>query len=369
MGLSGFLARAGLRRRVGSLLVLSVLVGVAGGAVLGAWAGARRTDTAYPRLLERTAYHDVGVSAPTGLAAFDPEVVRDAPGVERMAIAYGYGAMALAPDGTPDFEIGYFFMAAADAIGQRDMSRPLVLEGRMPAPSDPAEILVNDVSRDLGHGVGSTVDVCLFEFEAIEAYPQPAGEPTANDLRRFVDEICAIHHFEVVGVGRFVDEVGSAEVNQGQAAIWATPGLVDAAGLSPSYSVAAVDLGPGADIVAFDDYVRSRVDPAAGLQVQPIAVRALVIERTMSPYVRALTFFALVGTATSLAVLGPAVARWAATPQDDRLALLAAGVRPAQLRVAAALRGAAVGVAGAGHRGRHRRLGLASIPCRAGAQS
>ena len=137
-------------------------------------------------------------------------------------------------------------------------------------------------------------------------------------------------------------------MNEGQAAIWVTPGLVDTAGLSPSYSVAAVDLGPGVDIAAFDDYVRSRVDPAAGVQVQPVAVRALVIERTMSPYVQALTLFALIGAATSLAVLGPALARWAATHQDDRLALLAAGVRPAQLRLAAALRGAAVGVAGAG---------------------
>ena len=48
------LARARLRARWRSLLGLALLVGVASGAVIAAAIGARRTDTAYARLLEAT---------------------------------------------------------------------------------------------------------------------------------------------------------------------------------------------------------------------------------------------------------------------------------------------------------------------------
>ena len=40
--------RAQLRRRWTSAVVIALLVGTAGGVVLTAYAGARRTDTAYP---------------------------------------------------------------------------------------------------------------------------------------------------------------------------------------------------------------------------------------------------------------------------------------------------------------------------------
>ena len=43
--------RADVRRRWPALLSLALLLGLIGGVVLTAAAGARRTDTAYPRLL------------------------------------------------------------------------------------------------------------------------------------------------------------------------------------------------------------------------------------------------------------------------------------------------------------------------------
>ena len=46
-----FALRADVRRRWPALLSLAVLLGLIGGVVLTAAAGARRTDTAYPRLL------------------------------------------------------------------------------------------------------------------------------------------------------------------------------------------------------------------------------------------------------------------------------------------------------------------------------
>jgi hypothetical protein len=62
------LARARLCARRRALLGLALLVGVASGAVMGAAIGARRTETAYPRLLQATLAEDahVGVPRPRG---------------------------------------------------------------------------------------------------------------------------------------------------------------------------------------------------------------------------------------------------------------------------------------------------------------
>src|SRR6266480_2296440 len=44
-------AKGELRARLGSILALAVIVGVIGGVVIAAAAGAKRTETAYPRFL------------------------------------------------------------------------------------------------------------------------------------------------------------------------------------------------------------------------------------------------------------------------------------------------------------------------------
>src|SRR5262245_65591562 len=56
------LAAHGLRARWRSWAVLVLLVAVAGGAVLAAVAGARRTDSAYPRFLRASNASDVMLS-------------------------------------------------------------------------------------------------------------------------------------------------------------------------------------------------------------------------------------------------------------------------------------------------------------------
>ena len=55
------LARARLRGRRRALLGLTVPIGVAAGAVMAAAIGARRTETAYPRLLQATLAQDLQV--------------------------------------------------------------------------------------------------------------------------------------------------------------------------------------------------------------------------------------------------------------------------------------------------------------------
>lgn len=94
--------RAEFRARWRALLVVALLVGLAGGAVLASLAGARRTDTAYSRLVEKTDAWDVLVNPDLGTdsaleigdVAVLPQVEqadRVGPHRERRGVGHGHG--------------------------------------------------------------------------------------------------------------------------------------------------------------------------------------------------------------------------------------------------------------------------------------
>jgi hypothetical protein len=68
-------ASAELRSRWRATLALIILVGLAAGVVMSAAAGARRTQTAYPRFLETAHAADALISVPfTGIPSFYPSI-------------------------------------------------------------------------------------------------------------------------------------------------------------------------------------------------------------------------------------------------------------------------------------------------------
>src|SRR5690349_3497980 len=85
-------ARAEMRSRWRGWLLLAVLSGVAGGAVLTAAAGARRTDTAYTRLIRATHAPDILVlnSTDPTFASISPSTVSTLPDVARIGTVSAY---------------------------------------------------------------------------------------------------------------------------------------------------------------------------------------------------------------------------------------------------------------------------------------
>ena len=75
-----------LRKRGGSIVVLTLLVGLIGAVVLTAVAGARRTATSFERLQEETLAADLTVFIPE-VDEGDLRVLRRLPGVVAMARA------------------------------------------------------------------------------------------------------------------------------------------------------------------------------------------------------------------------------------------------------------------------------------------
>jgi ABC-type lipoprotein release transport system permease subunit len=179
---------AGLRNGWRGVLLVGLLCGIAAGSGLAAAADARRTWTAAPRLLEaqNTADAAVGVDA----TAMDPEAaVAFADAIDRLPDVASASRMAgveldeVLPDGTfnpalrSNSGLGFLYDAAVN-----ELSRFRVLEGRLPAPDQPDEVMINRVMVDrTGWRVGDTIDsLRLYRLEDVDQNGEPVpakGEP------------------------------------------------------------------------------------------------------------------------------------------------------------------------------------------------
>jgi hypothetical protein len=350
VGAVWFIARSGAARRARSGLALAALVGLAGAVVLAAWAGARRTDSAYGRLTRLVNHADLVVTAEGDASLFDPSIAFDGPGVAAAGQVNGYSAVELRPDGTLDLERFSALLAPVDTTAFYDMDTARLAEGRLPDPEAADEVVVPELMRDDGYTIGTVVDLCLLDLaEAFSAGDGVLeGAATPEQERAFVADVCVVHHLRVVGVTRpGPDDVVLRESSEEDVFMVSTPALAANAGRPPLFNFVLVQMQPGADIGAYVDELHDATPSDAGLSVQTAALRTTVVDRTIEPYVRALALFALVAALAALGVLGPAIAGWAGTPVTDRGSLLALGLRSHQLRLAAALRGAALGLVAA----------------------
>src|SRR6478609_4913834 len=95
------LARADVRRGWRAAMGLGLIVALAGGAVLALVLGARRTQTAYPRLVEAGHYGDVRIDL-FGADLSRLDAVRALPDLTDTHVATGYvGRRAQTEDWTP----------------------------------------------------------------------------------------------------------------------------------------------------------------------------------------------------------------------------------------------------------------------------
>src|SRR5438093_752598 len=130
-------ARAELKARWRAWLSLTLMLGLFGGAVIAIAAGARRTDTAYPRFLRWS--HAVDVYVPrfigTGEGPFADVQLGD---VEALPQVEESGSLRIF-ESIGDLSAN----APADARVYVSLDRPKVLEGRLPRSNAPSEVAVN----------------------------------------------------------------------------------------------------------------------------------------------------------------------------------------------------------------------------------
>ena len=360
MGAVWLRARAQLRGRLLASLLLALLVGLAGGVVLAAVAGARRSDAALPQFLAASRTTDTlvavigpenrpGQPAGTDLAA-EVRAVAAVPQVRSAQRVCLVILSASDPTGQagPSRQVG---VVGLDRTGHEAFGRPMVVAGRVPR-ADRADEAAVDEEFAWRHGLrpGEVFRVGTYpraQFgPAAEGVPLPPEGP-AVDLRvtgilRSPDDL--------VPVAERRDEVDADE----SSALALTPAFWRRYGpdLANYGIIITVDLHRDhADLATFTEAVQRRlpgraivgpgefVDGGTGI---PAVRRATALETA------SLLAFAAVAALAALLLVGQTLGRQVVLESTEYPTLRALGMTPRQLVGVALVRTAVIGGVGAG---------------------
>jgi hypothetical protein len=324
MGAIAVCLRAALRARRASVVALVLLVVVAGGAVLASAAGARRTASAYPRMVTAANAYDVLVNPATS-ADFD--AIEAEPQVVDAVRGYGQFVALEGPSGAPDFSVSYVPVASDGRLGY-EVNRPVNLDGRLPARDEPDEVALSRPLADrLDRGVGDHLPVLAF----------PGGGDTAERIDA-----------RVVGVGLFpADALQEEDDPLTSPYLFLSPAFRARHGQGPAtFTVSVVDLHGDGEIGPFSVAAERHADGQLFLQSQ--AESTSKAERALRPYSAALAAFAVATGIAALFVVGQALTRQLLADAPDAPTLAALGMVPGQQVAVTVLHAGLIGVAGAG---------------------
>jgi hypothetical protein len=346
------LVRARLRARRRALVGLALLVGVASGAVMAAAIGARRTDTAYARLLEATRADDAEVE----VGGYDEPGLADKVGRLPQVTELGSESVAVLapamPGDPPAYSWGSHFISQVSVDGRvgRTVNRPLILAGRRPDPDRPDEVGISEaVAHQWRLRPGETLRLRAVTFDQVE--PLLTGEevvPAGPALA-----------LRVAAVERLPDDVAIGGGGVGGAAsagfISLTPAFYhtykDTVVFFPPSVRVRLERGQ-ADVPAFAAAIRRLTSGNREVSVIPRPNLTQLVEQGTRAQAVALALFAALAGAAALVVVGQTLTRelsLASTGQETVRALGASrGHLLAAMMVPIGLVGAAGALVGAG---------------------
>jgi len=312
-----------LRRNRRELVGIVVLLGVLGGVALFALAGARRTQSSYPRFLR--AAHASTMAIDPG--QYDPAVDRaiaTRPEVLESTtyVAFNTGPMVNdQPDFSQDFETlgtfdGRFFT----------MDRFAPTEGRLPDVDRDDEIAVNEAAADrYGYRVGQHLDLGTYSDEQLndDAF---ADNPPPPMIRK---------DSTIVGIGLFVDEVVQDDTNRAPLVL-VTPAFSEEAAPYAGYAWQGLTLRRGdADVAAVKDWYVAQLDPGSPQFFRVTSVDTFHAQQAVRPLSLALAFFGGIAFVATLVLVSQAVNRRLRGHRADQAVLFAMGASTRALAVAA----------------------------------
>lgn len=338
--------RADLSTRVRSVLALAFIAGIVGGATLTAVAGARRTDSAYRRMLADTNAWQVLVNPDRGSqSALRSQEIAALPQVDEAARLNGM-FMLSGKARTPEELFGLGTVFVSDGRAGYSIGRPKLLRGRMPHRDNPLEVSVNQFFARLHHvSVGSSVPVIALTEKDLNQIDQVQG---SRELEQLAEDPTFGHRLSlrVTGIGVLPDDI---VVDEGfsDPQMLLTPAFTERYALPSTFWGEIVRLRHGrADIPAFRTAVEALV-PSEAIAFETTTNTEAKVARAVEPQVGALTVFAIVLGLCGLLVMGQALARQTFLDTRDHALLSALGLTRAQLFTITMLRAAIVAVGAA----------------------
>jgi ABC-type antimicrobial peptide transport system permease subunit len=331
--------RSELRSRLGALVALGLIVGIMGGVVIAAAAGARRTLTAYPRFLAAENALDtvVDISGDTAAISALRRKVLALPQIKASAeVSLAQGYLRLPGSSKPG---NVFLITNPDGRFGVSLNRAKILQGRMWNAQASNEIVPSfAVANDLDLHVGETVQMApggLFSDETPKKGPKPAPVP-----------------LHVVGIAAI--PAMFAPLSGGY-----LPGVL----LSPGFSAAhpeyldntdtteAIRLRHGlADLPGLRDEIARIAATAKGVRLQfPVdqAEQTVGVQQTTRALAVAMWVLAALIALAGLAIFAQAMARQTFLESVEYPTLRSLGFTPQQLMAVGLLRAAVIGLMGA----------------------
>ena len=298
--------RADLRLRWRAMLGLALLLGLIGGVVLTAAAGARRTGTAYPRLLRWShAASVLVVPNCVGMGGFYGRLAR-LPQVASIWTGVVYSLALPAPEVPPGSQLEA--VASPDGALGTSTDRVRVLAGRPADPADPRAVMIDQELAAAAHvrpggtlrllGVPSTAKTCT-----------TGGGPAAPGRARPVPLA-----FRVSAVVAFDDQVVPSPGLSGAPRVLLSPAFWRS-GAGREFGrgdYAGVRLRPGVSLASFRRAAAAlaRRDPSAGgISTVSLAPQVTATEQATRPQVVSLAVFAALTGLIGLAILAQLLGR------------------------------------------------------------
>jgi hypothetical protein len=323
--------RSEMRARWRAWLGLALLIGLAGGAAVAAAAGARRTESAYPRFVQVQKGYDLvtggfpdNIDPERALAqmAAMPEVLQWA----RVDVA---SYAAILPSGR---RVSVPELAAVTDLSGRagfQLNRFKVVSGRMADLRTPDEAMVDfPIAERQDLRVGSKIRFIV-------------GDPSAKSPRFAIVRIVAI----VASPGQF-PAVGATS-NFGS--VYVTPAFVRSNGIAPSPADASLLIRLRRGAADRDAFLRHIA--AAGLADVDVPfvqqVQTAAVQRSIRFESQALWVLAALIALAALAILGQSLARQTYLESAELPTLRALGMSRVQLVALGILRAAIIGVVAA----------------------
>jgi ABC-type antimicrobial peptide transport system permease subunit len=325
--------RAELRQRWRPMLGLAVLLGVIGGVVLTAAAGAQRTDTAYPRLLRTANAGQLLLISSQYTPAVFYARLRRLPQVASLSEASLYDALLPGQHG-PGSTVVEAFSSPNDSFGVTG-DRVRILSGRAFNPVDPRAVMIDQqlAAREHLHP-GSTLHIFVVPGQSI---------PDISRAREMSFRVSAIVLFDN-------QIVPATKANAEPMALFSPPFAGTRLAMSASYGAqAAVRLRPGASLPALLHAATAlaRHYPAAqGLGAVNLADEVTATERAIRPQAVALALFAALVGLITLVVIGQLLSRQLSLDSDEYPVLRTLGMTPRGLAALSLARLAVITVTG-----------------------
>jgi hypothetical protein len=329
MGALRLTLHAELRRCWRPTLMLALLLGITGGVVLTAAAGAVRTDTAYPRLLRwaNAAQANVIVKHAPVPAFF--AALRRLPEVTAVSVQGLFNFTLPARHGPPSALVETF-SSPDDSMG-RTGDRLKMLDGRLPDPAR-ADLAARQHLRP-----GGTLHLLMI----------PNTKHGIPDLSR-----ARARSFRVTGIAVFDSQIVPATKVNAEPNVLLSPGFYrTAAARNSTYgSQAGVRLRPGVSVASFAHAAAAlagRYPATGGVIVVSLQDEAAATQRAIRPQAIALAVFAALMALIALAVISQLLSRQLSLDSAEYPVLSALGMSRASLATLSLARLAVVTAAGA----------------------